>query len=110
TETSPLAVLRRIEEMVEARGGRTNGVEVIGMIPDELVFPAAVERLSLRDATMDRLLSRRLAAYLSRVEQSPVHGTNEVDHEAEGEGQAPRAGGALGGGHRGLSPGDPCGR
>lgn len=72
TETSPLAVLRRIEEMVEARGGRTNGVEVIGMIPDELVFPAAVERLSLRDATMDRLLSRRLAAYLSRVEQSPV--------------------------------------
>lgn len=71
TETLPLAVLRRIEEMVEARGGRANGVEVVGMIPDELVFPAAVERLSLRDATMDRLLSRRLARHMSRVEQSP---------------------------------------
>lgn len=63
--TSPLDVVQRIEALTRAAGGRAGRTEVIGMMPDELVFPAASERLRLTDAAPERLLSRRLARHLS---------------------------------------------
>jgi glutamate formiminotransferase len=65
TETDPLPVFRRIEEEVAAAGGCVVETEVIGMIPDELLFPAAAERLRLPDAARERQLSRRMAEYLA---------------------------------------------
>lgn len=62
---SPFDVFRRIEAEVERAGGSVVETEVIGMIPDELVFDAAAERLRLTDATAERLLSRRLVEYLA---------------------------------------------
>lgn len=63
---SPFAVFQRIEEDVMTAGGMVVETEVIGMIPDELVLPAAASRLRLAgDDTMDRLLSRRIARHLA---------------------------------------------
>jgi glutamate formiminotransferase len=62
--TSPLAVFRRIEELAAERGGSIARTEVIGMIPEPLVFSAASDRLSLDDARSERLLSRRVLEHL----------------------------------------------
>lgn len=62
---SPFDVLRRIEAEVDRMGGSVGETEVIGMIPDELVFPAAADRLRLADPAAERLLSRRLVEYLA---------------------------------------------
>lgn len=62
---SPMAVFRRIEELLMGMGGRIVKTEVIGMIPDALVLSAAAERLRLDDAGSARLLSARLAEHLS---------------------------------------------
>ena len=64
-KTSPFEVFAAIERLVGERGGRLTDTEVIGMIPDGLVLPAAADRLSLRDDDPDRLLSRRMAAWLA---------------------------------------------
>jgi len=64
--TSPMAVFDAIEEHVTARGGRIVETEVIGMIPDTLVHPATVGRLLLSDYGPARVLSRRVAEYVSR--------------------------------------------
>lgn len=61
----PFAVVKRIEAEVAAAGGTVAETEVIGMIPDELLFPAAAERLRLPDGAGGRQLSRRLAEYLA---------------------------------------------
>jgi glutamate formiminotransferase len=63
--TSPFEVFRRVEQRVEEWGGRVTGTEVIGMIPDALVLPAAADRLHLLDAPPSRLLSTRLARHVS---------------------------------------------
>ena len=63
--TSPLDVFRAIETGVVAAGGRVAGTEVIGMVPDALVLPAAGDRLNLPDLTSRRLLSTRVSSYLS---------------------------------------------
>lgn len=68
--TSPLEILRRIEELARHEGGSAGEVEVIGMIPDELLLTAAANRLRLSDAPMGRLLSRRLAEHLASRPQS----------------------------------------
>jgi glutamate formiminotransferase len=65
TAVSPYDVFRRIEELVAGAGGRVIETEVIGMIPDELLFPAAVDRLRLGGAALPRLLSRRLVGHLA---------------------------------------------
>ena len=63
--TDPLSVLRAIEHRVRERGGRVAGVEVIGMIPDALSDPEAARRATIRGWSEDRLLGRRLLAYLA---------------------------------------------
>jgi len=63
--TTPMAVYRRIEELARERGGTAGETEVIGMMPDELVLSAAVERMRLMEAEEKRLLSRRLARHLT---------------------------------------------
>lgn len=62
----PMAVFEAVEADVAAAGGRVTGTEVIGMIPDALVFRAADHRLHLLDAGPERLLSRRVATHLAR--------------------------------------------
>lgn len=64
--TSPLDVFEAIERAVGARGGRVTGTEVIGMIPDTLVHPAVGNRLLISDFGPARVLSRRVAEYVSR--------------------------------------------
>jgi glutamate formiminotransferase len=63
--TSPYDVFNAIEERVEAVGGRVIETEVIGMIPDPLVLPAAKDRLKLLNPGESRLLSRRVSEYVS---------------------------------------------
>lgn len=62
---SPLDVFEAIEAMAAEAGGRVVETEVIGMLPDELIFPAAAQRLSLPGAASERLLSRRLVRHLA---------------------------------------------
>lgn len=64
--TSVLDVFTAIEREVVALGGRVSETEVIGMIPDTLVHPAAVDRLLLSDFRPARVLSRRVAEYVSK--------------------------------------------
>jgi glutamate formiminotransferase len=63
--TRPMDVYRRIEELTRACGGSAGETEIIGMMPDELVLTAAVDRMQLMDTDARRLLSRRLARHLS---------------------------------------------
>ena len=60
---SPMDVFETIEMLVAEHGGRVASTEVIGMLPDELLLSAAASRLRLRDAGVDRILSRRIAEY-----------------------------------------------
>jgi glutamate formiminotransferase len=84
--TSALEVFRFLEERVVAAGGRLVGTEVIGMIPDGLVLPAAEDRLRLLDSSASRLLSARLAehvsARLNRELQALLAAIEEVGEEA----------------------------
>ena len=63
--TSPFDVFRYVEERLQSWGGRVAGTEVIGMIPDPLVLPAAADRLHLLDSLPSRLLSARLGRHVS---------------------------------------------
>lgn len=63
--TSPFDVFEAIEAEVQSRGGSVSGTEVIGMVPDGLVLPAAADRLALENHDADRLLSRRLSGWLA---------------------------------------------
>jgi glutamate formiminotransferase len=63
--TSPFDVFRAIEAEIEALGGRIRGTEVIGMVPDALVLPAARDRLGLVDSSPGRLLSHRLLSHIA---------------------------------------------
>lgn len=69
--TSPMDVVRAIEERVLARGGRVVETEVVGMIPDELVLEAARDRLKLSEATAERLLSSRVLEHLAQRSDNP---------------------------------------
>jgi hypothetical protein len=64
--TSPMDVFERIESWLRERGGHVEGTEVIGLLTDPLVLPAASDRLRLLDPRPSRLLSARLAAHLSK--------------------------------------------
>ena len=63
--TSPYDVFDAIEERVEAGGGQVVETEVIGMMPDPLVLPAAGDRFRLLHPDESRLLSRRITEYVS---------------------------------------------
>jgi glutamate formiminotransferase len=75
--SSPFAVFSAIESEIAALGGEVNGTEVIGMIPDALVFPAAEDRLGLVSSSPDRLLSNRLVSHVSaraaRIAENLLH-------------------------------------
>jgi glutamate formiminotransferase len=58
--TAPMDVFRRIEELVQEEGGSIEETEIIGMLPDALVWGAAADRLKLNESTAHRLLSKRL--------------------------------------------------
>jgi len=60
---SPFRVFAAIEGHVSDQGGRVTGTEVIGMIPDPLVLPAAGDRLQLVDPRPSRLLSARISKH-----------------------------------------------
>jgi glutamate formiminotransferase len=62
---SPFAVFQRIEEELAVLGGRVVETEVIGMLPDRLIFPAAADRLRLAESAEGRLLSHRLVEYMT---------------------------------------------
>jgi glutamate formiminotransferase len=66
----PFQVFQSLQARIVSRGGRVLGTEVIGLVPDELVFGAAVDRLSLLDPDPTRVLSSRLGAHVAgRVER-----------------------------------------
>jgi len=62
---APMTVFARIEAEISACGGRIEGTEIIGLVPDRLVLDAAAERLRLAPGTTARLLSRRLVSHLA---------------------------------------------
>ncbi|MFP3948554.1 MAG: glutamate formimidoyltransferase [Longimicrobiales bacterium] len=63
--TSPFQVFVTIEDRIRGEGGRITGTEVIGLVPDTLVLPAAGDRLKLPGPEFSRLLSARLARHVS---------------------------------------------
>ncbi|HUF51329.1 MAG TPA: glutamate formimidoyltransferase [Longimicrobiales bacterium] len=63
--TPPIAVFRRIESLVQEQGGEIEETEIIGMLPDELVWGAAADRLKLAPDTARRLLSRSVLAVMT---------------------------------------------
>ncbi len=77
--TSPVDVFDAIEREVTTRGGRVVETEVIGMAPDALVHPAAVNRLLLLDLGPARVLSRRVAQHVSER----MGGHTEIPDTAE---------------------------
>jgi glutamate formiminotransferase len=77
--TSPLEVFEAIEREASQRGGRVVETEVIGMAPDALVHPGAVNRLLLADLGPARVLSRRVAQHVSER----TVGRTEIPDSAE---------------------------
>jgi glutamate formiminotransferase len=77
--TSPWDVLAGIDREVTERGGRVVETEVIGMMPDTLVHPPAVNRLVLPDLGPARVLSRRVAEHVLKR----THGRTEISDSAE---------------------------
>ena len=64
--TPPMDVFRHIETRVRESGGAIEETEIIGMLPDELLWGAAADRLGLAPDTAARMLSRRLVDVLTR--------------------------------------------
>jgi glutamate formiminotransferase len=64
--TQPMEVFNRIEQLVHERGGAVEETEIVGMLPDQLLWGAAADRLRLAPATAARLLSRALLDVLTR--------------------------------------------
>ena len=77
--TSPWDVLAAIDREVTERGGRVVETQVIGMMPDTLVHPPAVNRLVLPDLGPARVLSRRVAEHV----QKRARGRTETSDSAE---------------------------
>jgi glutamate formiminotransferase len=71
TLTPPMDVFSAIESAVLERGGAIEETEIIGMLPDELVWGAAADRLRLAPETATRLLSQRLLQVITRQPQPP---------------------------------------
>jgi glutamate formiminotransferase len=85
---SPMEVFRALESAVIRLGGRTSGTEVVGMVPDTLVLPAAADRLDLLDPRPSRLLSHRVAEH--------IIGRLSMDAEPDGTASKGAAGQVLG--------------
>jgi glutamate formiminotransferase len=70
--TSPMAVFETISDLVTAAGGRVVETEVIGMMPDTLVQQGSTDRLHLLDPRRSRVLSHRVAEYVSARARPPT--------------------------------------
>ncbi|MEX0907856.1 MAG: hypothetical protein WD054_05955, partial [Gemmatimonadota bacterium] len=68
--TPPMAVFARLEACLTEHGGEVEETEIIGMLPDQLVWGAAADRLRLSPDTAARLLSARLVDVMSRATDS----------------------------------------
>jgi glutamate formiminotransferase len=64
--TPPMDVFRRVETLVHEHGGQVEETEIIGMLPDQLLWGAAADRMKLAPETAGRLLSRGLIEVLTR--------------------------------------------
>jgi glutamate formiminotransferase len=64
--TPPMDVFRRIELLVGEQGGAIEETEIIGMLPDQLLWGAAADRMKLGPETAARLLSQGLVDVLTR--------------------------------------------
>jgi glutamate formiminotransferase len=64
--TKPMDVFRHIESLLHDQGGAVEETEIIGMLPDQLLWGAAADRLKLAPETAARLLSRGLIEVLTR--------------------------------------------
>lgn len=62
--TPPIVVFAALERLLAAEGGEVIETEVVGLVPDALVYSAAVDRLRLEPGAGGRLLSRRLLDHL----------------------------------------------
>lgn len=62
----PFLVFQDVENRVRAVGGRVVNTEVLGLVPDELILEAGVDRLSLLDPYPSRVLSAQLTAHVVR--------------------------------------------
>lgn len=79
---SPFDVYGEIEARVHRLGGRIEATEVIGLIPDPLVLPAATDRLHLLDLRSSRLLSARVMQHASERLSHALRGLLEAVEEA----------------------------
>jgi len=79
SSTSPVDVFEAIERETAQRGGHIVETEVIGMAPDTLVHPAAVNRLLLSDLGPARVLSHRVSQYV----REHTSGRTEIPDSAE---------------------------
>lgn len=86
--TSPFQVFLTLEELIRGEGGRVAGTEVIGLVPDTLVFAAAEDRLQLVDSDSSRILSEKLATHLSNRASTEAESLLERIRSA-GEGVPP---------------------
>jgi len=78
----PFEVFAEVEARVDGLGGRIEATEVIGLIPDPLVLPAATDRLHLLDLRSSRLLSARVMQHASERLSHALHGLLEAVEEA----------------------------
>ena len=62
--TDPMEVFRAIERDVTTRGGCVVGTEVIGLAPDA-VTDSVARSMGIRDWSLDRILSRRVDAWVT---------------------------------------------
>lgn len=62
----PFPVFREIDRRVRSAGGSVVGTEVVGMVPEGLVFDAGADRLSLLHADASRVLAPRLLRHVLR--------------------------------------------
>ena len=62
----PFLVFLELEDRVTAAGGRVLSTEVVGLLPDELIFQAGADRLALLDPHPSRVLSSRVTAHVLR--------------------------------------------
>ncbi len=63
--TDPAEVFRAIGHEASRLGGRVLGTEVVGMGPAALARPGAAEELSIRDWSEERILGRRVDAWVA---------------------------------------------
>lgn len=81
----PFLVFREIESRIREAGGRVVSTEVVGMVPEELVYEAGVERLSLLEPGPSRILSPRVVRHVLARISDEIGELMMIVREREGE-------------------------